>query len=396
MINNHITRHIQFFGNREVTSLYFAVALVNFALGLVTVFIPIFLWELGYPLWKILLFYAIENVYFVIAAFLSIPILRKMSDKSMLIASVPFFVGTALLIPFLENYSWLFWVIPLIAVYKSIFFNTGYHLDFSGASDKKDLGKELGLRHMITSLVALAAPFLGAVIITQFNFKTVFFLSACILVLALLPLLFFKKRKVSPNLTAKHLFQSVFNKKHWAHTISNIGYANEFIVATVLWKLYLFIQIGNLEEFGGLISLSLLISSLMTFIAGSMTDHGKRKKVLSVTAILTALVWFSRLFVDSALTASISHLLFFLFYPALIVAWSSIFYKLAKREKAPTTFILGREVLTNITRVFFYLLLIPLALYLDETTFFALTFVLAGGFTLLFIASNMQSFKKLA
>ena len=103
-MHNTVTRHIQFFGNREVTSLYFAVALVNFALGLVTVFIPIFLWGLGYPLWKILLFYAIENVYFVLAAFLSIPLLRKMSDKSMLIASIPFFVGSALFIPLLEHH----------------------------------------------------------------------------------------------------------------------------------------------------------------------------------------------------------------------------------------------------------------------------------------------------
>jgi hypothetical protein len=175
---------------------------------------------------------------------------------------------------------------------------------------------------MITSLVALAAPFIGGVIITQFNFKTVFFLSACILLLALLPLLFFKKRKVSPHLTAKHLWAAVINKKHWAHTISNIGYANSFIIHVVLWKLFLFLQIGNIEEFGGLISLSLLISSLVTFMAGSMTDHGKRKKVLIITSIITALIWASRFFVTTALTASLSHLFFYLSFPALIVASS--------------------------------------------------------------------------
>jgi len=396
MIQQHVSKHFQLFGNREVTSLYFAVALVHFAIGLVSVFIPIFLWELGYPLWKILLFYAIENVYFVVAAFLSIPILRKLSDKSMLIASIPFFVGSALLLPFLEQYTWLFWVIPLIAVYKSIFFNTGYHLDFSGASDKKDLGKELGLRHMITSLVALAAPFIGGVIITQFNFKTVFFLSSCILSLALLPLLFFKKRKVSPQLTVKHLWKSVVNKQYWAHTISNIGYANSFIVHVVLWKLFLFLQIGNIEEFGGLISLSLLVSALVTFMAGSMTDHGKRKKILIITSIATAIIWFSRFFVSSALTASLSHLLFYLAFPALIVAWSTVFYRLAKQEKAPATFILGREVVTNLSRICFYLVLIPMAFYLDYELFFALSFVIAGGFTLLFISSNKQILNKIA
>lgn len=393
MINHHREHYTGFFANREVTSLYFTIALVRFALGLVTVFIPIFLWELGYPLWRILLFYAIENVYFVLAAFAVLPLLRRMSDKSMLIASIPFFVGFAGLIPFIEYHPWLYWVIPLIAVFKSIFFNTGYHLDFSGASDKKDLGKELGMRFMIGSLVALAAPFLGGLIIGKFDYRTVFFLSAGILVLAIVPLVYFKKRKVSSSLTAKHIWQSICDRKTWAHTVSNIGYASEFVVGLVLWKLYLFLQIGEVETFGGVVSLSLLVSSLITFSAGSMTDNGKRKKVLFFMAIGTSLVWASRVFVDSALSASLSHLLLHLFYPALIVAWSSIFYHLAKKAKPPTTFILGREIITNLSRIGFYTFLIPMAYLLKDQLFFELSFLFAALFTLLFVVANKQSLR---
>jgi MFS family permease len=391
---HHRNHQFHFFGNKEVTSLYFTIALVRFSLGLVTVFIPIYLWELGYSIWQILSFFALESLYLVLVGLLVIPLLRRMSDKSMLITSIPLFVLYALALSQLGTYAWLFFLIPLFDASKAIFFNTGYHLDFAGASDKKDLGKEIGLRFMLGSLVALMSPFVGGLIIARYSFPTVFIITAILLCTAIIPLIFFPKRQVSPNLSIKKVLKTISDKKTWAHAISNIGYANEFVVGLILWKLYMYIFIGDIEVFGALISLSLFVSAFVTFIAGAQTDNGKRKKVLTFTAIATSLVWLSRIWVDTVQGAAISHVLLHAFYPAMLVAWSSIFYHLAKNRKEPTAFILGREIFTSFTRVCFYLVLIPLAYFLPSKLLFPLSFMLAGCFSLLLIASNWQKYSK--
>ena len=49
--------HTPLFGNPEMGTLYLTLAILAFAEGLIGVFVPIYFWNLGFPLWKILLFY---------------------------------------------------------------------------------------------------------------------------------------------------------------------------------------------------------------------------------------------------------------------------------------------------------------------------------------------------
>lgn len=387
---NNPTHHFHFFANREVVSLYFTISLVRFAVGLVSVFVPVYLWQLGYPLWQIMFFFFLESFYFVPMTFLMPPLFRRMTDKSLLMLSIPFFVLYFVGLSYLATYPILFFIIPIIFGIKNLMFNTGYHLDFSKASDDKDLGKEIGLRFMIGSLVSLAAPFLGGVLIGLTGFKNVFLLTSVILVVAVLPLWFFPKRRVSSKLNAKGILKTLFDKKLKYNTLGNIGYANEFVVSGVVWGLFLFLAIGSIEKFGGIVSLALFVSALVTFFAGMLSDTKRRKKVLSSTTGVLSVVWVSRTAVTTALGAAISHIVLNLFYPALLVAWSRNFYHMAKTSPNPTEFILGRELLMHITRTFFIGLLVILAFVYSQSTFFTISFILAAMVSVFFLFSNKQ------
>jgi len=105
-------QHFYFFGSREVTSLHFTLALLYFAEGLISVFVPIYFWKLGIPLWKILFFYFLNSLYFLILLFLFIPVLKKLSDKMLMFLSLPFLILYYFGLGALENFPSLFYLLP--------------------------------------------------------------------------------------------------------------------------------------------------------------------------------------------------------------------------------------------------------------------------------------------
>ena len=54
--------------SRELKLFYGSVWLMNLAEGMIAIFVPVYLFKLGYPLPQIFLFYLLVSLFFVIAA----------------------------------------------------------------------------------------------------------------------------------------------------------------------------------------------------------------------------------------------------------------------------------------------------------------------------------------
>lgn len=291
--------HFLFFRNREMDSLYIALALLHFAEGLISIFVPIYFWGLGFPLWEILLFYFLYSLFFVLFILISLPFLQKLSDKMMMFLSIPFLVVYFIGLSYIPDYRFLFFVLPAITAVSRILFNTGYQVDFSESADDKYVGREVGMRHMTVSLTKLISPFLGGFLITRFGFGNNFIIGASILFLAILPLFFFPARKLSRNLRWDAVLGFLKNKKLMPFTIAGIGYALEISISRVVWTLFIFFSIGSIQNFGGIISIGLLTSAFVTYLVGFLSDHGKRRRIISLSSVLYFLVWIMRPFLPA-------------------------------------------------------------------------------------------------
>lgn len=391
----HERHHFHFFGNREITSLYFTIALLSFAEGLIGVFIPIYFWQLGYPLWRILFFYFLISLAFVIWSFLLLPLMRKMSDKTMMFLGIPFLVLYFLGLGYIETFPVLFYILPAIVTINHLFFNVGYHLDFAGSADRDHIGTEVGTRFMVASLVQLASPFLGGVLITFFGFQSTFFIATFFLLAAIVPLFFFPKRTVSPHFNAKSIVKFLGDKSLRAFNLSGVGYAAERMTGNIIWPLFIFLAIGSLEKLGGVISLGLLGGAMITFLSGYMSDAGRRRKILRWTTLLFSFIWATRPFLASAVPIVSSHIVGHLAYSGLMVSWSSQYYKIARTTHIPGVFIVSREILYRATRVLFLPVLMLLAYLLPLGQFFSVSFLLAAFFTLFFLFANRFHREKL-
>ena len=381
--------HFEFFRNKEVDALHFTLGLVEFAASLAGVFVPIYLWGLGEPLWRILFFYSLISLYFVLATPFFMPVIRRLDDKLLMLASIPFVSIYFFGFNFLPQNPLLFYVLPFFNAISALFFNIGYHIDFSGAADGDSLGREIGARYLVTSLMRLSAPFLGGFIIATSGFFQAFSLSTGLLLLSLLPLFFFKRRPVSPDVSMKSAWFYLKHKELAPFTISGAGHAMETMVGAIVWPIFMFIVVGSIKELGGIISAGLLGGAVITFIIGFAADAGRRRRIITWSGLIIVAVWFLKIFSRTPLTVALNQIANHTAGSSLMVGWSSQYYRLAQALPSAGPFILSRELLYHLTRVPFLALLMFLSVYLSLQTFFFTSFILAGLVSIFYLAANL-------
>jgi len=395
MPHEHL-HHFGFFGNREITSLYIMLAILSFAASLIGVFVPVFLYELGYEIWQILLFYFLRSAWFVVLGISLLPLLRRMSDKMMMSLAIPFLILFFMGLSELNGGQILFWILPAAwALYMQLFW-VGFHLDFSGAADEGKVGREVGLRNMFMMGAAFAGPIVGGFLIASIGFRMTFLVGSFILFLALVPLFFFPKRKMPKGLQLRSILKNLRNPKTRAYRWSAIGFANEKMGAWIVWPLFMFLILGSVEEFGALYSAGFLASVVATFLMGSVTDSGRGKKIMNRAVPLHSLAWVTRPFLRSVAGVIGLHVIGDVLFSALRVPWGSKFYRMARKMTDPGTYIFSMEIFYNLVRVIYLPILIWLAWALEPSLFFTIALVLTGLFGLLYLSSNRQSLKDLS
>lgn len=377
-----------FFGKREVSALYGTLALTTFGEGLINVFVPIFLWKMGFAIWQILFFYFLQSMFFVILAFLALPLLEKMSDKMMMFLSAPCLILYFLGLNYVDTIPWLFYILPLVLALNILFFDVGYNLDFSQTVDDNKIGREIGARNTISALINFSAPFLGGSLIVLFGFPMTFLIASFILFAAVAPLFFFPHRHLAAGLRRAEIIKFLTGRGIQNFNISGIGYATELVIGGLLWPLFIFFAVHDAKSLGGVISIGLFASAITTYFVGFLSDAGDRRKALAISTILFSLVWVVRLFITSPGSIVVSNVAGNIVAAALMVAWTSQFYKIAKAVTHPSLFILSQGLLYQLARMIFLPILMFLSYILTAQTFFLVSFACAALLQLLFLFAN--------
>lgn len=382
--------HFQFFGQKELKSLYLTSAIASFVESLIAIFIPIYLWELGFELWQILSYYLLIVTAFVVLSFALLPLIRKMSDKTLMITGLPTRVVYYFGLQFITVFPPLFFLLPVLRAFGNLFFNIGYNLDFSGSSKSSNMGKEVGARFALSDIVRFSAPFIGGVLIASVGFNTSFIIAAALLIAAVLPLFVFPPRKVSEKLTGANIRGFLTDKSLRPFRISSAGYAAEKMVGMLTWPLFIFIAIGSVEQLGGMMTLALVAGILVTYFVGVFSDKGERRPILRASAIGRAMVWLVQGFLSTPLALGGAYIAAGITYRGMLVPWATQYYKLARATHIPAVFIVSQEILYNLSRIVLLVVLIALAYVLPLSIFFLAAFAIGALTSLMYLWANKE------
>jgi len=369
---------------RQVKELFASTILVNLALSMVMIFEPIYLYKIGYSLQKIMLFYFITYIIY----FLIMPLGGKFARKKgyelgMLLGTILFslfYIGLF----FIEQYPFLFYLVPFILALQKTFYWPAYHADFARFSDDSEEGREIGGLTMAVSLVYIIGPALAGFIIIQWGFGALFTFATIIFLASNIPTLITKEEFAIKDFSYKDAYLRLISKKNRKSFVAYLGFGEELIVL-VVWPVFISIIITDIFDLGLIITLATLITSIITLYIGKITDSRNKKSILSLGASFYSLAWFIRIFIINQLGVFFVDTLSRLSKNVIAVPLTAITYERAKSRSIMKTVLFFEMSLVVGKLIALLLIYTSLFFITDEIFAFKLTFILAGGMSLLYL-----------
>lgn len=375
---------------RQVRELFVATTITNLALAMVMIFEPIYLYDIGYSLQMIMLFYLMAYIlYFVI-----MPLGGKFATEKGYEIGIA--MGVFLYIAFyvslflIQFYPWLFYMSAIILALQKMFYWPAYHADFAKNSEDTEEGREISAITVSASLVYIIGPALAGLIIKFWGFGALFVATSIIFLISNIPILItrerFKPHGFGYLQSYKNLFSKANRRAFWAY----IGFGEELVVL-VIWPIFMAVVIADALDLGMIVALATLITTMLVFYIGKLSDLKNKRKILALSSAFYSLTWFIRLFISNIFGVFFVDTLSRLGKNTLGVPLTAITYENAKNLRSD-----GQHSIMH-TVVFFEMslvvgkliamILIFVALFFvgSELLAFNLSFILAGGMTLLYL-----------
>ncbi len=280
----------------EVKEIYWNVIISNLASTMMVLFEPIYLWHLGYSLTRIIWFYMLVYLGYVLFVMPAAKITSRIGYKHSILLSNVFYVVYWILLFQIKSLPILFLAAPWFYALQKSFFWPPYHADIALHNRHGQRGREVGALFSLVEVASIVGPILGGVITGVFGFKILFIISALLSLFSVYPL--FKSKEIYPL----HQFHfSVFWKivrKYPANFFGYWGYAEDLMLMT-LWPIFVFTIMHGVLGVGILITVANLVAIMLMLYLGKVIDRKHHLDFLRIGSIFYGLSWFFRQFAVS-------------------------------------------------------------------------------------------------
>jgi len=338
------------------------------------VFVPIYLYNLGYSITYIIFFFFLLALSFVVFAYPGAKIVSRIGSKHSILFSIFLIIIYYLGLNIIDKYPLLFFILPILLSWMHILFNFGYHLNFITHSERKKRGREISVIWMVSILAATLAPLIGG-ILANYSFTLLYSMGSLILIVGTIPLFLTKDNHERFRFTPAGFIKKIFSKQERGNALSFAGYAIESYIGGIVWPIFLIIILVSLTKTGFIIMASMLLSSIAIYFMGIITDKFDKIKLLKFGTILYFLGWVGRIFADSALKIFMVDSYKNISQRILHLPWQVQAYNLATKH-GYFGFIVEMEVIYNIARI----IVMPfiMIIFLIDWHPFTLSFIIAA------------------
>ncbi len=247
-------------------------------------------------------------------------------------------------------------MIPIVSAIAGILYNVSYHLIFTKNSHNNKRSSELALIGILAIFAKIISPYIGG-IIAKLDFTLLFIISSSLITISSIPLFFTKDSFDKLNLSTRKMLRHIFKRKNIGNLISFSSYGIERIINATIWPIFIIIIIGNIEKTGLIISLSTILSIVIYYIIGKISDHINKVKMLKIGTYLYSFSWSLRLLSNNFVSILSIDSFQNISQKILRIPWESHIYELAKRTDY-LEFTIMKENIFNISRIILLFILI--------------------------------------
>ena len=295
--NEHQNIQHQIFRIRftELNEIFAVMSLRSFVSSMISIFVPIYMYSLGFSLADIFLF----HIYMFIAEFLfeyvATYTVSKFGPKHAIALSLPFFITHLWMLSTLQTYGWPLWLVGVLGGISLALYWQGYHYDFSRSRKKSQTTKDISRLYIMLALLGAIGPFIGGYIATHYGFGMLYGVVLILLSLVFIPLIKGGEKHSEKKLN----FKKIKLRNIARDVVSYGGTGMEGSVSLTIWPLFAFFIVGTYQNVGFVTSLALILTIAVTYIVGKRVNNGNRHKYIRVGSFLDTLIYLLVVFIDS-------------------------------------------------------------------------------------------------
>lgn len=374
----HFELHLNKFLRNKYNDLLIADTFRMVALSLAALYIPIFLLENGFSILEICYYELALFVFSIIAHYLTLGYLPKWGVKKTMIVSylltivfyITLYFSNALISDF-GKYGFLLFV-TIFNVVPTALYWSAHHVFFLESSESGKEGKQLGILVGIPTVLCIASPFIGSVLITNFDFYGVFVISIILIIFASWILTFSPDIKTDSHLELEKIIDKKFVRKNIIFTLQGVGYS----ATAFIWPVLLSLMSIKLISLGFLYLFSNIVNAVTTFLGGKNSDTQGSRHIGRIGATGHGLSLIFRALSTTIFTMTAFQTMGGFFSGLLDVALDSSFFKRSHNDIANS--IMNREFYMYLGRIILVLSLIICLNLFTQVQAFVITLVIAG------------------
>ncbi len=345
-IRHHAHGTLHYLKNKELDELYVSFALKTLAIALINIFVPIYLFNLGFDISKIAFYYLI--LYLSISLFMPFGtyINSKIGVKKGMVLGTSFLILHFIFLNKVPE-GMPYYIPAILYGINAAFYWAAFHFEFTKFSDDHKEASEISIINIVALAASAIAPLLGSLFITEISYSFLFFVVVGLLVLSLIPLFFTKDVKgEKPDFSLSKIMRSDSNSKAFSYMALGI-------IATsllIFWPLYIYLQLGTVLSLGSIVTITGIIILAYTFFVGKWADR-KENKILKLGMWTHAFSWITRIFFLSPVGIFFNNLYSSTTAVLLDISFNKLTYEQAKKTKKLANYFIFREIFLSIGTV---------------------------------------------
>ncbi len=391
----HFWRYASF---NEIAELYASRTIRVIAMNIVSGFTSVYLYEMGYNLQFIMLFWLYFYILKIPSTFLSSYFVAHFGPKHGILVSNLLYVPAMAALGLVSKFgiaSIVAW--GVFMALSSAMYHISYMIDFSKVKNIDHAGKEIAFMNILEKIAIGISPIVGGLIALWFGLQIVIWVAALLFAVSALPLF----RLIEPVRTRQKLEYSGYP---WRETILSIfaqtGVGFDYVTTGIVWSLFIVIVIfpgvgwDVYVRLGVLSSVTILAAVTASYAYGKLIDRSKGGSLLNISVMANALVHAFRPFVNapsSIVSTNIANEVATMGYN---MAFMRGVFDTADLSGHRILYLCFSDVVANIGAIIACIILLACTSVLGDTEGLRVFFFFAAGFVLLIGVAHFRIYRK--
>lgn len=370
------------------------------ALHMAGAFMSIYLYQIGYGIGAIALFW---SAFFLFKAIISVPVasfVAKIGPKHAILVSNLMYIPAMILFALLPVYGPVLLVpILILQAGSACMYAIAYTIDFSKVKSIEHAGKEIAYMNIIEKITTGVSPLIGGALAFFFGLQVVLILAAILFAIAALPLL---RTGEQVQTGIKLTFRGFPWKLIRSHWLAQTAVGFDVFASGTVWTLYTaVIVIGISTEnnnvyiiSGLLLSVVLLAALAASYIFGRLIDKKRGGDLMRISIVANALTHFVRPFISSPVNVAGINAANEVATTGYTMPYTRAVFDNADLSGHRTTYLGLVEVLGNIGAFLAAGLMGGLVILVGETAALTNFFFIAGFVVLAVLTARFSLYKK--